>query len=108
MRAVIRALLVAAMMMSTAPWASAAEEADRAAIKAVIEQQLDAFQNDDAAKAYGLAAPGIKRMFPNESAFMAMVRDGYGVVYRHKGVLFGPVSDVEQGVVQAVQFTDED
>ena len=40
MRAVIRALLVAAMMMSTAPWASAAEEADRAAIKAVIEQQL--------------------------------------------------------------------
>jgi Domain of unknown function (DUF4864) len=92
--------------MAAAPL-RAADDADRAAIRAIIEQQLDAFQHDDAAKAYGFAAPSIKKMFPDETIFMRMVRDGYGVVYRHKDVLFGESSEAQAGMVQAVRLTDE-
>ena len=39
--------------------------------------------------AYALAAPTIKDMFNDPDQFMAMVRDHYAPVYRHRSVEFG-------------------
>jgi hypothetical protein len=67
--------LVLCFLLGVTP-AQAVEEADKAAIRGVIERQIAAFKADDAAAAYAVAAPEIQRMFPVER-FMAMVREGY-------------------------------
>ena len=57
-------------------------------MREVIEAQLDAFKRDDAARAFSYAAPGIRASFGTPENFMAMVRDGYAVVYRPRSVSF--------------------
>ena len=55
----------------------ALDEADRQAIRSVIEAQLAAFQADDGETAFGFASPTIQEMFGNPANFLAMVRTGY-------------------------------
>jgi Domain of unknown function (DUF4864) len=66
-----------------------AEDLTAASSRALVERQFDAFQHDDAGAAYGLAAPTIKDMFSDPDHFMAMVRDHYAPVYRHRSADFG-------------------
>ena len=56
--------------------------ADRAAIRQVIEGQLDAFRRDDGVAAFSFASPSIRRMFETPDIFMDMVLRGYQEVYR--------------------------
>ena len=44
---------------------------------------------DDGQAAYALAAPTIKDMFSDSDHFLAMVRDHYAPVYRHRSADFG-------------------
>ena len=62
-------------MMAIAP--AAAGEAEVAAAQATIGNQIEAFRAGDDARAYGYAAPGIRRIFPTLDAFMAMVKGAY-------------------------------
>lgn len=72
-----------------APSAGAAvDDDDRAAIRTVIERQLDAFRRDDAEAAFSFAAPGIRAKFGSPARFIAMVRTHYRAVYRPRHVLF--------------------
>jgi hypothetical protein len=64
--------------------------ADRAAIRAVVEEQLAAFQRDDERAAFRLASPTIQQQFQSSGNFMRMVRSGYKAVYRPRDVLIGP------------------
>lgn len=57
--------------------------------KGVIEQQITAFLNDDAATAYSFASPEIKSVFPNPERFFEMVKKSYGPVYRPGNYAFG-------------------
>ncbi len=57
--------------------------------RVIVERQFDAFQRDDGQAAYALAAPTIKDMFSDADHFMAMVRDHYAPVYRHRSADFG-------------------
>jgi len=66
----------------------ALDEADRQAIRSVIEAQLAAFQADDGASAFGFASPSIQQMFGDPATFLAMVRTGYMPVYRPREVRF--------------------
>ena len=76
--------------------------------RALIERQLDAFAHDDAAAAYALATPAIKTAFSDPDHFIAMVRDRYRPVYRHRSVEFGR-SDVDgDSIQQVVTFVDDD
>ena len=75
--------------------------------RALIERQLDAFSHDDGPAAYAFAAPAIKSIFPDPSVFMAMVRQQYTPVYRHRSVEFGPVETDADSMAQAVTFVDE-
>jgi hypothetical protein len=99
--------LMLGLVLLAAPPARAADDAERDVIRTLIQSQLDAFISDDGAKAYSFAAPSIRRIFPDESAFLRMVQESYAAVYRHKEVLFGELSDHGEGRIQAVQLTDE-
>jgi hypothetical protein len=61
---------------------------DAAAIKDVIQRQIAAFGRDDAAGAFALATPGIRRTFGSAETFVAMVQSGYMAVYRPREVEF--------------------
>ncbi|HEY8380955.1 MAG TPA: DUF4864 domain-containing protein [Microvirga sp.] len=96
-------VLVAALLM-----AAPAQAAPEAPIRQVIEDQLQAFKSDDAARAYGHAAPGIRRAFPSEDRFMALVREMYKPVYRQRSYRFGELKDTPEGPMQAVDIQDAD
>ena len=57
--------------------------------KDVIEQQITAFLNNDAAAAYAFASPEIKSVFPNAERFFEMVKKSYAPVYRPGNYAFG-------------------
>ena len=105
---ILRALLLAVPLALTSLLASAQEvaPADAQAVRAVIEAQLDAFQHDDAARAFSLATPGIRQTFGSAENFLAMVRASYAVVYRPKDVIFEVTRIIEGQLVQPVRLTD--
>ena len=61
---------------------------DAQAIRQVIEGQWDAFSRDDAEQAFSFASPEVRQLFSTAEGFLAMVRDGYPMVYRHETVHF--------------------
>jgi hypothetical protein len=82
----VRAGAVAVTLLSGA---ASAEDLTAASSRAIVERQFEAFQREDGEAAYALAAPAIKDMFSDSDHFMAMVRDHYGPVYRHRSADFG-------------------
>lgn len=83
-------------------------DGDARSIERVIRAQLEAFARDDAAKAFSYAAPGIRQMFRTPENFLAMVRLGYPVVYRHSTVAFLKPAGDGTDVVQPVRMADAD
>ena len=75
-------------------------------IVAAIQTQLEAFKRDDAAAAFGQAAPSIKGMFPNDVAFMEMVKRGYQPVYRQRSYEFTDLKETNLGLTQSVRIID--
>jgi hypothetical protein len=99
------ALLVALLIGLTAP-ACAAD--DVAAAQSVIRSQEQAFGRDDPAAAYSHAAPAIQGIFPDAETFMAMVRDSYAPVYRHRSFEFGEARSADGKIAQRVHILDAD
>ena len=96
-----------AVLLSGVSVAHAVDENEGAAIRSVIERQLEAFRRDDAAAAYAFAAPGIQRLFPSQDIFLQMVRQGYLPVYRPKSYSFEAMKDLGGGIAQSVRIVDE-
>lgn len=83
--------------------------ADAAAVRKVIEAQIDAFRKDDAERAFSYATPEIRLTFGTPQNFMEMVRSSYAVVYRPRSVAFdAPVYAGDDDLVQPVRLTDAD
>jgi hypothetical protein len=83
--------------------------ADAAAVRKVIEAQLDAFRKDDAPRAFSYATDGIRLTFGTAENFMEMVRSQYAAVYRPRSVAFdAPVYAGDDDLVQPVRLTDAD
>ena len=80
--------------------------ADAAAVREVIEAQLDAFQKDDAQRAFSYATSDIREAFRTPENFLEMVRTSYPAVYRPKTVKFEAPQLVDDVVVQLVRLTD--
>ena len=97
-------LLVAAPLLAAAQGAVSTEDAR--AVRQVIEAQLDAFREDDAARAFSLATPGIRQTFGSPENFIDMVRSSYAVVYRPTSVAFEAPVAIDGQVVQPVRMTD--
>jgi hypothetical protein len=81
---------------------------DVADAQAAIRSQAEAFGRDDAAAAYGYAAPAIQGMFGTPDIFMNMVRNGYAPVYRHKSFEFGEAQVSDGIIAQKVHIVDAD
>ncbi|MGJ3249018.1 MAG: DUF4864 domain-containing protein [Elainellaceae cyanobacterium] len=77
-------------------------DTDRAVIRAVIEQQLEAFQADDANTAFSFASPGIQSQFGSPEQFMEMVKSSYLPVYRPRSVMFEGIITIEGRLAQRV------
>jgi hypothetical protein len=104
---VVRVLiLLAALLIGLGEPACAAD--DVAAAQSVIRSQEQAFSRDDPAAAYSHAAPAIQAIFPDAETFMAMVRNSYAPVYRHKSFEFGEARAADDKIAQRVHIVDAD
>ena len=81
---------------------------DVAAAQGVIRSQAEAFARDDAAAAYGYAAPEIHELYPQADAFLGMVAHSYAPVYRHKSFEFGEARSADGKIAQQVHIVDAD
>jgi len=87
--------------------AQGVSEAEAAEFQRIITGQLNAFNADDGAAAYGFAAPSIQRLFPTPEIFMSMVRQGYAPVYRRQSYAFGRIGNEMGGQpIQHVTIID--
>ncbi len=111
MKVIFRALFAVLMWHSISAfsaesfWPTAKEWAE---IRGVIQSQLDAFQQDDDAAAYALAAPSVKERFPSAEAFSKMVRNRYTPIYNPREVKFLTPSIVQGRIMQGLQFLSEE
>ena len=96
------ALLLSLLLIFAAP----ARADDIAAAQSVISAQEQAFGRDDATTAYSYAAPAIRQRFPAADMFMAMVRNAYTPVYRHRSFEFGEGKVEGDWIAQRVHITD--
>ena len=102
----MRAFAAALLMLFSVSLAGAVEEADRSAIRGVIESQIEAFKRDDAAGAFAMAAPNIKQRFGTQERFLSMVREAYKPVHRPQTYAMGDVEETSIGLTQYVQIQD--
>ena len=100
--------LMATSLLSTAAVATEPTQAEQTTLKQLVQEQLAAFQRDDGAAAYGLAAPGIQKMFPSPDLFIGMVKQAYPPIYRPQSIAYGQVADSPIGLVQKVYVTGPD
>ncbi|MBL8703921.1 MAG: DUF4864 domain-containing protein [Rhodospirillales bacterium] len=83
-------------------------DADRQAIRAVIERQLQAFLRDDGTAAFSYATPSIQGIFQTPDNFMSMVKNGYQPVYRPQAVTFRDIIDLHGAPAQRVLVVGPD
>ena len=83
--------------------------ADRAAIREVIQSQVEAFRRDDGDAAFDLASPAIRGMFGGQpGVFMDMVRQGYRPVYRPQVFDFREIVSLHGQIAQKVHVVGPD
>lgn len=80
------------------------------AVQDVIDAQIAAFLQDDMARAFTYASPGLRRHFGTPERFGAMVRQGYPMVWRPGAVRYLDLGDPPGGATgrqrQIVEITD--
>ncbi len=110
--ALLRALAVAIIAIAAGALAPAragdVTATDKSAMQTIVSGQIAAFAHDDAAAAYAFASPALHGVFTTPDAFMAMVKNGYGAIYRPRSVVFGGVAMGDDGPVQTVYVTGAD
>ena len=99
-------ILLATLLAGLAMPARAAD--DVATAQGVIRAQEQAFGRDDFATAYSHAAPAIQQIFPDPETFMAMVRNSYAPVWRHRSFEFGEARAFDGKIAQRVHILDAD
>ena len=100
-----RWILLVAMLLAGAAAVQADDAvapADAAAIRQVIQSQMNAFRSDDWAAAFAYASPAIQGKFQSPQVFRQMVTEAYQPVYRPRGVQFRGVQGSEFGPTQEV------
>ena len=106
--ALVFSLVALLLGLAGAAEAQSLSPADRAAIRQVIEAQVDAFRRDDGSTAFGYASPTIQGMFGTPEIFMDMVRQGYQPVYRPRAFDFREIVDMHGQPAQKVHVIGPD
>jgi hypothetical protein len=81
--------------------------AQEAPIQETIQNQIEALQADDFARAFTYASPTIKGIFGTPENFGAMVKQGYPMVYRPAEVQMQDLREVAGNLWQRVRITDQ-
>ena len=102
MRRVFFGIIIFMSMVS----ASVSQPDDRAAIRNIIQQQIEAFQNNDVETAFSFASPNLQRGFGSAQNFGLMVQRGYPMVWRPRDFAFGPLRLENGRQHQVMIFTD--
>lgn len=97
----------------TLPWHSAAAaedilQADRIAIRQVVQSQLKAVANDDADAAFALATTDTRKVLGDSDSFMQLIKKQYAPIYRHQRAIFSLPEKIAGAMVQVVSLTDSD
>lgn len=111
MRHALLLVVFAIAIGGTASFAQDMREGDddtKAAIKQVIEAQIEAFQKDDGEMAFGFATENIRTLFGTPERFLTMVRTSYGQIYRPRSVEFRRLLIVRGEPIQEVFFVGLD
>lgn len=77
-------------------------DADRVAVRQVIEGQLSAFEHDDGPLAFSYASPLVQAQFRTPKQFLDMVKTAYPSIYRPHEVQFREFEATYDGPVQKV------
>jgi Domain of unknown function (DUF4864) len=83
-------------------------DADSAAIRTAISEQISAFKRNDGAAAFAFASPTIQRMFGSPAAFIDMVKSSYPPVYSPREVEFRKAVDLKTHIKQEVLVVGPD
>ena len=83
-------------------------EGEARKVQGVIVAQFEAFQADDADRAFETATPAVREAIGSSGRFLAMVRGAYPMVYRPQAVTFHKPEADEGSVLQLVEITDGD
>lgn len=102
----MKQLFVSLILLAAISFGAQAQDTRSGAVIGTIQSQLDAFQQDDFAKAFTYASPGIKRIFGSHERFGAMVRNGFPMVWRPSAVEFLELKEEGGRVSQKVLFRD--
>lgn len=107
----MRHIIHSIAILLTTLWAglASAEEtlAPEPGIEATIDGQIDAFLEDDFARAFTFASPNIQGMFGSSERFGQMVRQGYPMVWRPGDVQFLKLREVAGNLWQRVLIRDQ-
>ena len=103
----IPALMMVLALMG-GPIGKADQKDNVAAMRLVIQTQLNAFARSDAVTAYAQASPEIHSIFPTTEVFMMMVRQGYSALIAPAVVGFLGVIDDSGGPVYQVLVESRD
>lgn len=76
-------------------------------IQDTIQSQIDAFLDDDFARAFTFASPNIKGLFGTPENFGAMVKNGYPMVYRPSEVEMLDLRNIAGNLWQRVRVIDQ-
>ena len=102
----MRAFLAAVFTICALGQTLAASDADRSAVRGIIQGQIEAFKRDDAVRACSYATHALQNMFGSQERFMAMVKEGYKPVYRPRSYAMGEFKDTPEGTSLSVQIQD--
>jgi len=108
-----RLLVIAGLFVGlAAPWwnnAAAIDDittADAIAINEVVQSQLDALSNDDAARAFELATPEKRMLIGSPDNFLRLIKDEFNPIYRYQRVIFSRPEVINGDAIQVVRVTD--
>lgn len=81
---------------------------DKAAIREVVQLQMDAVAEDDADTAFSLATAATQSRLGDSNTFLQLIKHKYAVIYRHQRAIFAAPEVVAGQTVQVVNLTDAD
>ena len=95
-------LLAASVSFSAHAW----EPADKAGIRKVIREQMQAISRTDSVVFASTVAPGLRSQFPNEDALYGVLVGKIPALEGAREFGFGPLKTTSVGLVQTLRFTD--
>ncbi|MEN3291871.1 MAG: hypothetical protein V7642_1124 [Burkholderiales bacterium] len=81
---------------------------DAAAIRAVVQTQIEALAEDDATGAFELTTPTKRMQIGSADNFLRMIKEQYTPIYRPQLALFSKPQVIDGNAIQVVRLTSDD